>query len=847
MMGVDLDMSEKTNSQTKMKKILILSYHFPPMNVIASQRALGYANHLKKYGFEPTILTFDWSKPIEEQYCTVDEFEGKIQNEETENYKVIRIPVIGNKFYRFIDKQQGNLIYKLWVIWCWLSGKLDVSPRVLEFGRSERKYLQNYVNNKSFDVVLGIYSPHFHLKNCFFLHKASGIPYVLDFRDLWSNRILNKNYKPSFQFRLQDRMNSKYWKRWASKSLLLSITSKPWADKLAEVTGKYASVITNGYEPNEIESISLENNDSKELKIVHLGSIYHQQKIDMIVDALADVIEDHPDYRIKLYFVGAIREGTENSKFSFNSRVDKILSQRLTSEHFQATDRVDRAEAIKWLMKSDILLFPSFPDTPGTYSGKIFEYLMARKNILMFPSDKGVCDELIQETNAGAVCDTTEEIKQFLIQKYTEYLKNKSLRFQGNDTVRNFTRENQSKLQAKHISNVLEGVDRLIFFAPDFYPIVGGVTEYTIQLATAFNYVGKLDFLYTLQQEKCNFEFDYFYFENKVIPDTNLKNPSIIRKGQSFLRLKKRRAYLNSMFERAFNSNSPILINSLFYGESWRLINRCIETEKRFIPLIHGLDIIENRDVRPVEMETMVAKSFKIIVNSNSTKNLLCKYYPGYNSKIEIIYPPFNAAYFDSFQVSKELSCEGCSIVISSVCRLVKRKGIDLAIQAVESLKNKGLKFKYYIAGQGPEMDNLKQLIDDLQLSNEVILMGEVSEADKYNLLHQSDVFIMPNHSLKDKDIEGFGISFVEAQYFENFIIGGESGGARESVYRKNLLVDFENDVPPVDQISSKLLELIDNKISLEEVKKESRSFVLANFEISILKEKLKDLFNQNL
>jgi len=66
-----------SEDNTNMKKILILSYHFPPMNVIASQRALGYANNFKKFGFEPTIVTYDWTKKAEDQYCLQPEYDDR--------------------------------------------------------------------------------------------------------------------------------------------------------------------------------------------------------------------------------------------------------------------------------------------------------------------------------------------------------------------------------------------------------------------------------------------------------------------------------------------------------------------------------------------------------------------------------------------------------------------------------------------------------------------------------------------------------------------------------------------------------------------------------------------------
>lgn len=434
-----------------MKKILILSYHFPPMNVIASQRAYGYANHFKKFGYEPTILTFNWNKSFEEMQCEMQDFDAQVIHEKQDDYNVIRIPVLKSGWLRFVKKQEGNFSYKLWIIISWLIGKLDVNPQILMHAKSESHYLKRYVKQGDYDLVMGVCSPHFHLKHCSELNKQTGIPYLLDFRDLWSNRILNKNYQPSFRFKLQDRMVAKYWRKWSQKAVALTITSKPWAKKLQEVTGAKVEVVTNGFEPQEIAVKEKRKTGDGILNVVHLGSVYHQQKMDILLEGVKRALATNPDLNLKIHFIGALREG-ENSKFSFNSRLDKMFANQLPERNYSITRRVDRAEALQWLVDADVLLFPAFPDTPGTYSGKIFEYLMAKKDILMFPSDHGVCEELLTETQAGVVCNTPDEMANYLSEKCRELKENGELVFEGNELVNQYSRERQCGVLASIIN-----------------------------------------------------------------------------------------------------------------------------------------------------------------------------------------------------------------------------------------------------------------------------------------------------------------------------------------------------------------------------------------------------------
>lgn len=425
------------------------------MNVISSQRALGYANHFKKQGFEPTILTFDWSKDFTEQLTSKNDFESKIIREQHDNYEVIRIPVIDYPLYRWLGKQEGKPWYKLWVIWCWMIGQLDVNPRLLSFSKSESYFLKNFVQKEDYDVALGVYSPNFHLKHCYDLNRRFELPYVLDFRDLWHNRILNQNYNPSRSLRLQDYFTRKYWKKWLKNATVASITSEPWAKKLKEETSKDIEVVTNGFDPQELEGIDVLDDRIEEFKIVHIGSIYHQQKIKLIAQAIQDFANEHPKAKFKLYLIGAKRGADLEGEFSFNPFVEKILNEHLDHKYWEVTERKKRGEAMKWLNKAQVLLFPSFPDTPGTYSGKIFEYLMAQKNILMIPGDKDVSEALIKETNTGCVCNSIEEVTTYLREKYEEFEKSGNLVFNGNDSALKYTRENQTAVLAQHINSKL--------------------------------------------------------------------------------------------------------------------------------------------------------------------------------------------------------------------------------------------------------------------------------------------------------------------------------------------------------------------------------------------------------
>lgn len=112
-----------------------------------------------------------------------------------------------------------------------------------------------------------------------------------------------------------------------------------------------------------------------------------------------------------------------------------------------------------------------------------------------------------------------------------------------------------------------------------------------------------------------------------------------------------------------------------------------------------------------------------------------------------------------------------------TVSRLVKRKNVAGVIRALKRLKTSGFRFRYYVAGDGPEVDTLRGLIEELDLQEEVKLLGAVTEEKKMALFKGSDLFLLP--SIYDEEagsIEGFGIVFIESNLFGVPVIMNHSG-----------------------------------------------------------------------
>ncbi len=112
-----------------------------------------------------------------------------------------------------------------------------------------------------------------------------------------------------------------------------------------------------------------------------------------------------------------------------------------------------------------------------------------------------------------------------------------------------------------------------------------------------------------------------------------------------------------------------------------------------------------------------------------------------------------------SFGLSEEDLPDG-ALLLCSVGRHVKRKGFAWFVGNVMPLLPE--RVHYYLAGDGPERESIRRMVDDLNLSDRVRPLGRVSDRQLKALYRGSDIFIMPNIPVPG-DMEGFGIVMLEA------------------------------------------------------------------------------------
>ena len=275
-------------------------------------------------------------------------------------------------------------------------------------------------------------------------------------------------------------------------------------------------------------------------------------------------------------------------------------------------------------------------------------------------------------------------------------------------------------------------------------------------------------------------------------------------------------------------------------ADHWKSLE-LIKSNKKKYCLIHGKEINHPKES---SINTRLIKVLngteKVIANSEYTKNLAIDKGVDKN-KVVVINPGVNPA--------EELNKKSLEKVerllkiktprLITVSRFDKRKNHEKVIMALRNLKQQCPNIIYICVGYGDEENNLKKLVQELDLSSQVMFFKDISDDLKNSLLAKSDIFVMPS-IIHKTSVEGFGISYVEAAQYGVPSLGGKDGGASDAIdhNKTGLICDGNN----LDDIYSSLNSMIENKKYLE-LGKNAKDYV-SKFQWEKIIEEYKKILN---
>lgn len=413
-------------------KILIITYYFPPCSGIAPNRPNSFANDFSK-DHEVKVITRHWDG---DENKWEDYLQSSNQSKEIEKVhdqlEIIRLPYRSkvrksNKFRTIIDLMRG---------------KVDSEIDGLQFFQEASGTITQWKP----DFLLVSAPPLNLVKLASSLHSKHQIPYLVDFRDFENSVILNQSNSMSITDRIGFYYRSKYTLKYLNNCTYIYSVNEEIANYFKSHLKKPTKVILNGYEASIFEHFKdLNDLDTNLFNVSIIGTIYPNQDLNIFLKAFKQVLSKLPDPSIRFNFIGtdSIQE------------IGDLIRKEIPEKYLLITKRIPRHEALKHLEDSHLVWQPEMPGYKGMYTGKIFEYLGAKRPIMIAPSLGDVLDKLLEETHAGYSFKTAEDITSYILTQYQNWLQTGSVEYNGkSEVISNYSRENQSKKLLNSISQI---------------------------------------------------------------------------------------------------------------------------------------------------------------------------------------------------------------------------------------------------------------------------------------------------------------------------------------------------------------------------------------------------------
>jgi len=435
-------------SLQQMKRVLIITYYWPPAGGIGVQRWLQFSKNLPEHGWTPVIFTAENAN-----YPIID---PKLNEQVPGNMEIhrVRVPEPNNILSLFQKKSNGNKqIYKLQqqsgvdnsifkkMLWK-IRGNFFIPDARMFWQGPSYQYLKKYLSENRIDAIITTGPPHTTHLIGQKLKQEFKIPWVADFRDPWTSMdYLKKMGLSDFARRKHERLE---------KSVVLNATRMVVVGKTIqrEFKEKYdvdSLIIYNGYANSQPGSNDVQL-DTK-FSIAHVGSFLHNRNCADLWECLSELTKTNSEFAkdLKIKLVGKIAPVVLQTLEEFG------LTSFLT-----IIDQVDHESALKIQRSAQLLLLPidRIENAEFVLSGKLFEYLQAKRPILLIGPPGGDAAQVIRDCLAGEVCNFNDmfALKKSVLSFYEKFRSNEN--FSKSVNINQFAYKNLTT----QIANLLESI-----------------------------------------------------------------------------------------------------------------------------------------------------------------------------------------------------------------------------------------------------------------------------------------------------------------------------------------------------------------------------------------------------
>ena len=430
-----------------MKKVLIITYYWPPAGGISVHRSLKFAKYLPEFGWEPIVYTTENA-----QYPYLDDSNFKDIHEKT---TVIKRPIVEPfGIFKLLsgrkkDESLNNIVHvrdrkHRWIddLGIWVRGNFFIPDARSLWVRPSVKFLVKYLKENPVDAIFSDGPPHTNTRVATLVHQKTNIPFLADFQDPWTQ----VDYYPlmkltSWADQRHKRMEQEAFEA-ASK---ITIASPSWKKDLESIGAKNVDVLYWGFDEDDFQHIDYKLDSH--FTITHAGLIGFDRLPQVFFQALSELCNELSEFTkyLRIQLAGQIDYSVVES-YQKNDLAPFVKNLGI----------INRDNTLQLIVSSQILLLllNQALNAKGRVPGKLFEYLKANRPILCLgPTDSDVA-KIIKDTQRGNTFNypDKEAIKQYVMKLFNAFLERRSAYLASN--IDKYSVKNQTKILSSYLSKI---------------------------------------------------------------------------------------------------------------------------------------------------------------------------------------------------------------------------------------------------------------------------------------------------------------------------------------------------------------------------------------------------------
>ena len=429
------------------KKVLIITYYWPPSGGAGVQRWLKFTKYLCELGLEPHVVI-----PSNPNYPVIDtSFEKDIENLDI---KIIKIPIwepynIYRKFMGFSEDYKINHTFSAgdksnnWKskLALWFKSNVFIPDPRIFWTLNTHNIIEKYIKEQQIDTIITTSPPHsVQLIGYKLKRKMNNLKWIADLRDPWTTIYFSNTLPQSF---ISKKINAWLEKKVLQKADHVITVSKALCEEFSLISNRKIHCITNGYDADDIQSNT--EFDYSSFSMSYIGTLFKAYNMPNFWEVISEICSENMQFKkdLKITIAGSV-------DFSIIEKFNELnISDNINYLGYLNHDKINEI-----IQETQILLLTTPEnDNKGILTGKVFEYLATLKPILCITSKHNNLWNLIQETQSGFCVDfySKDEIKRILLLLYNQY-KNKDFIHNDIENIKKYNRKSLTEELIKIIN-----------------------------------------------------------------------------------------------------------------------------------------------------------------------------------------------------------------------------------------------------------------------------------------------------------------------------------------------------------------------------------------------------------